>query len=171
MWWKMGGSKWKGLIVGRRRKKSTDKLEIYLLLSGPLYQGPHGNHEFCKMFYFRAWPFILFVRSFPINNNCVRLFWSENHKVKLRWLFDKNPLCCFTTNYYSMPALEMSIPKELVGFSESGSAKKCKDPNPLLISTGFLKYPFRHSFQTGIKIQLWTNWIFFSVLTEIFFQF
>ena len=25
---------------------------------------------------------------------------------------------------------------------------------PLLISTGFLKYPFRHSFQTGIKIQL-----------------
>ena len=26
--------------------------------------------------------------------------------------------------------------------------------NPLLISTGFLKYPFRHSFQTGIKIQL-----------------
>ena len=27
-------------------------------------------------------------------------------------------------------------------------------PNPLLISTGFLKYPFRHSFQTGIKIQL-----------------
>ena len=25
--------------------------------------------------------------------------------------------------------------------------------NSLLISTGFLKYPFRHSFQTGIKIQ------------------
>ena len=25
---------------------------------------------------------------------------------------------------------------------------------PLLISTGFLKYPFRHSFQTGIKIHL-----------------
>ena len=24
---------------------------------------------------------------------------------------------------------------------------------PLLISTGFLKYPFRHLFQTGIKIQ------------------
>jgi hypothetical protein len=24
----------------------------------------------------------------------------------------------------------------------------------LLISTGFLKFPFRHSFQTGIKIQL-----------------
>ena len=95
------GEKWgdqneKGLIVGRRRKKSTDKLEIYLLLSGPLYQGPHGNHEFGKMFYFRA-----IVRSFPINNNCVRLFWSENHKVKLRWLFDKNPLCCFTTNYQS----------------------------------------------------------------------
>ena len=40
-------------------------------------------------------------------------------------------------------------------------------PNPLLISTGFLKY----SFQTGIKIQLWTNWNFFSVLTEFFFQF
>ena len=29
-----------------------------------------------------------------------------------------------------------------------------KDSNPLLISTVFLKYPFRHSFQTGIKIQL-----------------
>ena len=29
-----------------------------------------------------------------------------------------------------------------------------KETNPLLISTGFLKYPFRHSFQTGIKIQL-----------------
>ena len=28
------------------------------------------------------------------------------------------------------------------------------NPDPLLISTGFLKYPFRHSFQTGIKIQL-----------------
>ena len=28
-----------------------------------------------------------------------------------------------------------------------------KHPYPLLISTGFLKYPFRHSFQTGIKIQ------------------
>ena len=27
-------------------------------------------------------------------------------------------------------------------------------PYPLLISSGFLKYPFRHSFQTGIKIQL-----------------
>ena len=27
-------------------------------------------------------------------------------------------------------------------------------PNPLLISTDFLKYPFRHLFQTGIKIQL-----------------
>ena len=26
--------------------------------------------------------------------------------------------------------------------------------NPLLISTDFLKYPFRHLFQTGIKIQL-----------------
>ena len=51
--------------------------------------------------------------------------------------------------------------------------KKCKtffclyDSNPLLISTGFLKYPFRHSFQTGIKIQLWPNWIFFSVLMDI----
>ena len=118
--------------MGRRRKKSTDKLEIYLLLSGPLYQGPHGNHEFCKMFYFRA-----FVRSFPINNNCVRLFWSENHKVKLRWLFDKNPLCCFTTNYYSRPALEMSIPKRLVGFSESGSAKKSKDLKNKLIDMLF----------------------------------
>ena len=26
--------------------------------------------------------------------------------------------------------------------------------NPLLISTDFLKYPFRHSFRTGKKIQL-----------------
>ena len=29
--------------------------------------------------------------------------------------------------------------------------------SPLLISTGFFKYPFRHSFQTGIKIQISTN--------------
>ena len=29
-----------------------------------------------------------------------------------------------------------------------------KETLPLLISTGFLKYPFRHSFQTVIKIQL-----------------
>ena len=28
---------------------------------------------------------------------------------------------------------------------------------PQLISTGFLKFPFRYSFQTGIKIQLQTN--------------
>ena len=112
MWWKMGGSKWKGLIVGRRRKKSTDKLEIYI----PTSIRPPSIKDLtaiCKMFYFRA-----FVRSFPINNNCVRLFWSENHKVKLRWLFDKNPLCCFTTNYYSRPALKTSIPKELVGFTK-----------------------------------------------------
>ena len=86
-------------------------------LSSPLYQGPHGNHESRKMFYFLA-----FLRSFPINNNWVRLFWFENHKVKLRWLFDKNPLCCFTTNYQPRPALEMSISKGLMGFSESGSA-------------------------------------------------
>ena len=44
-------------------------------------------------------------------------------------------------------------------------------PIPLLISTGFLKYPFRHSFQTGIKIQLWNNWKKISVLTDFFFQF
>ena len=35
--------------------------------------------------------------------------------------------------------------------------------NPLLISTDFLKYPFRHSFQTGLK--------FSYKLTEFFFQF
>jgi hypothetical protein len=29
-----------------------------------------------------------------------------------------------------------------------------KSSNPLLISTDFLKYPFWHLFQTGIKIQL-----------------
>ena len=32
-----------------------------------------------------------------------------------------------------------------------------KDSNPLLISTDFLKYPFWHLFQTGIKFQLQTN--------------
>ena len=41
---------------------------------------------------------------------------------------------------------------------------------PLLISTGFLKFPLRHSFQTGIKISVSLYWNFFSVLTEIFFS-
>ena len=111
----------KGSDSGKTKKRNPQISWKYTYFyPAPLYQGPPGNHEFCKMFYFRA-----FVRSFPINNNCVRLFWSENHKVKLRWLFDKNPLCCFTTNYYSRPALEMPIPKGLVvGFSKSGSAKK-----------------------------------------------
>ena len=45
----------------------------------------------------------------------------------------------------------------------------CQHTNPLLICTDFLKFPFRHSFQTGIKIQLETNWKFFSVVTEFFF--
>ena len=61
--------------------------------------------------------------------------------------------------------------------------------NPLLISTDFLKYPFRHSFQAGIEIQLLTDFFFSSKLevkkkiqlelkkklsyklTEYFFQF
>ena len=46
-----------------------------------------------------------------------------------------------------------------------------KMPIPLLISTDFLKYPFWHLFQTGIKFQFVYNWNFFSVLTEFFFQF
>ena len=41
------------------------------------------------------------------------------------------------------------------------------DFNPLMICTGFLKYPFGHLFQTEIKIKLSTNWNFFSVITEI----
>ena len=41
--------------------------------------------------------------------------------------------------------------------------------NPLLISTGFLKFPFRHSFQTGIKMIFFfsSNWNFFAVLMDI----
>ena len=37
--------------------------------------------------------------------------------------------------------------------------------NPLLICTGFLKYSFGHLFQTEIKIDFKTNWIFFPVQT------
>ena len=38
-------------------------------------------------------------------------------------------------------------------------------PDPLLICTGFLKYPFGHLFQTEIKIDFKTNWNFFPVQT------
>ena len=105
---KNGGIKMKGSDSEWEDEERNPQIswKYTYFLSSPLYQGPHGNHESRKMFYFLA-----FLRSFPINNNWVRLFWFENHKVKLRWLFDKNPLCCFTTNYYSRPALEMSIPK------------------------------------------------------------
>ena len=37
-----------------------------------------------------------------------------------------------------------------------------KETTPELICTGFLKYPFGHLFQTEIKIDFKTNWIFFS---------
>ena len=40
---------------------------------------------------------------------------------------------------------------------------------PLLISTDFLKYPFWHLFETGIKISVRLQLNFFSVLTEFFF--
>ena len=41
---------------------------------------------------------------------------------------------------------------------------------PLLICTGFLKYPFGHSFQTEIKINFKTNWFFFQFLLKFFFS-
>ena len=37
---------------------------------------------------------------------------------------------------------------------DNQEADNPKHLNPLLISTGFLKYPFGHLFQTEIKIQL-----------------
>ena len=39
---------------------------------------------------------------------------------------------------------------------------------PLLICTGFLKYPFRHLFQTEIKIDFKTNWFFFQFKLDFY---
>ena len=48
--------------------------------------------------------------------------------------------------------------------------RRCLLSIPLLISTGFLKYPFWHLFQTGIKFQYKLTDFFFQFLLNFFFS-
>ena len=54
----------------------------------------------------------------------------------------------------SGPGNDIGLGSVCFDFSSTNVVQLSKLSNLLLISTGFLKFPFQHSFQIGTKIQL-----------------
>ena len=78
-------------------------------------------------------------------------YWSSI-LIFIHLLFDKIFLCLWA-NLIMFPCTDYRAP-ERKSPSLHGRKSNSHPKFPLLISTDFLKYPFRHSFQAGIKIQL-----------------